>query len=274
MRFFWVIFSLSLFPAMNLDAQKWQAEFAGGISWYNGDLSSGPINFRTAGAGGGVNIKYNTGDMFVFRLGISRFAFGGDDRWHKQEDFVERGLNFKTGVLEASLGVEINLADPAIAYSYPYLFGGVGLFHFNPYSYTNGGKKVYLKPLSTEGQGLTEYPDRKEYSLIQFCLPVGIGWRHQLSDRYELGFEAGVRITFTDYLDDVSTRYIDPGILRTHKGDVAVEMAYRKNRPVEVGGVRGNPGNKDLYFFTGVKFAVDLISKKKDKKKPEPDSGL
>lgn len=261
---------LSLFSVVNLNAQKWQVEFAGGISWYNGDLSSTPFNFKTAGAGGGINLKYNTGDMFVFRLGVNRFAFGGDDRWNKKEDFVERQLNFKTGVLEVSLGVEVNLSDPDIAYSYPYLFGGLGLFHFNPYSYTNEGKKVYLRPLSTEGQGLSEYPDRKEYSLIQFCIPFGIGWRHQLSDRYEVGFEAGIRVLFTDYLDDVSTRYVDPNILRTHKGDVAVEMAYRKDRAVEIGGVRGNPGNKDLYFFSGFKLAMDLKSKKKDKKKAEP----
>ncbi len=55
-----------------------------------------------------------------------------------------------------------------------YVFGGVALFHFDPYV-MDSGEKVFLKPLSTEGQGLAEYPDRKAYSLTQFTLPFGAG---------------------------------------------------------------------------------------------------
>ena len=37
----------------------------------------------------------------------------------------------------------------------------------------------------------------------------------------------GFRKTFTDYLDDVSTFYVDQTILQNAKGPKAVEMAYR-----------------------------------------------
>ncbi len=39
----------------------------------------------------------------------------------------------------------------------------------------------------------------------------------------------GFRKTFTDYLDDVSTFYVDQTILQNAKGGKAVEMAYRAN---------------------------------------------
>jgi hypothetical protein len=37
------------------------------------------------------------------------------------------------------------------------------------------GNKTYLKPLSTEGQGLTAYPDRKPYNLYQAALTYAAG---------------------------------------------------------------------------------------------------
>ena len=101
----------------------------------------------------------------------------------------------------------------------PYIVGGAGFFHFNPKSEYNepGGTKrmVELKPLRLEGQGFAEYPDRKEYSLIQKELLFGGGVKYYLNESMYVGFEVLHRKTFTDYIDDVSTKYINPALFNT-----------------------------------------------------------
>jgi hypothetical protein len=156
--------------------------------------------------------------------------------------------------------MEINLLTPDLFSSYPYVFGGFGLFHFNPYANDKNGSKVLLKPLSTEGEGFPEYPDKKNYTLWQPCLPFGGGVKKSLNDKYEIAFEFGFRKLFTDYLDDVSTTYVDQETLFFHKGEKAVEMASRNNSftPHLAGEIRGNPNKKDWYYFAGLKLLMKL----------------
>lgn len=91
--------------------------------------------------------------------------------------------------------------------------GGVGVFHFNPQgSLTDAaGNKTwyYLHPLRLEGQGMPEYPASKPYKLTQMNIPFGGGLKFFMSDRINVSLEFLYRKTFTDYIDDVSQRYID-----------------------------------------------------------------
>ncbi len=50
-----------------------------------------------------------------------------------------------------------------------------------------------------------------------------------MSESVVLAWEIGFRKTFTDYIDDVSTFYVDKTVLQNAKGPVAVELAYRAN---------------------------------------------
>jgi hypothetical protein len=63
----------------------------------------------------------------------------------------------------------------------PYGLLGIGVFKFNPkgeYITPSGARKwVELQPLSLEGQGMEEYPDRKIYSLMQLEVPMGFGFK-------------------------------------------------------------------------------------------------
>ncbi len=92
----------------------------------------------------------------------------------------------------------------------PYVFAGIAVFHHNPEAkvptdYTGSeaspGEWVSLQPLSTEGQGLNGYPDQP-YNLVNVSIPFGAGVRYKLNRTWDLGFEVGVRYTFSDYLDD------------------------------------------------------------------------
>lgn len=64
---------------------------------------------------------------------------------------------------------------------------------------------------------------------------------------------------FTDYLDDISTRYYDKEAINDHSGDVAKQLSSRASADVsssaESGSIRENPNFNDNYFFIGFKLS-------------------
>jgi hypothetical protein len=149
----------------------------------------------------------------------------------------------------------------------PFLYAGIAVFHYDPYAYDTLGRLLYLQPLSTEGEGLPQYPDQKPYSLTQFAIPVGGGIKFRVSENIILAYEIGFRKTFTDYLDDVSSYYVDQAILQNAKGGQAVEMAYRGNElkggaPYPPAGTkRGSAKTKDIYYYTGIRVSIAILTK-------------
>ena len=240
---------------------NWEADVMLGVSGYRGDLIKKNLTFRFLRPAASVNLRYNIDNMWILRAGFTWGQVSANDKYNKQADLKARNLNFKSNIAELSLCLEYNLLEPEIFYSYPYLFGGVGLFHFDPYSFDDNNNKVYLRPLSTEGQGLPDYPQKQTYSNTQFCIPFGAGWKFQLNEKCDIVYELGYRMLFTDYLDDVSTTYVDPARLLVARGSKAVEMAYRAELPFpqSEGDQRGNPKVNDWYFFHGFKLIFRFI---------------
>jgi hypothetical protein len=271
-RFTWVLLLLVVKPC--LSQRGVQLEALPAMSFYNGDMSNGFLSLRTIGPAGMVNFKYDWGDIAVLRIGVGYGHVSANDKYNKSADVRSRNLNFKTNIAEVMAGVEVNLLDPENTNTYPYALAGLGLYHFNPYTFDKNDRKTFLQPLSTEGQGLPEYPDRKEYKLTQLCIPFGVGFKHIVKAKYAIGFEVGFRYLFTDYFDDVSKTYIDPNILRDRKGEIAVELAARQvNSTPAIGDRRGNPDNKDIYVMAGAKFTL-FLSKKKPEKVVTEDEAL
>lgn len=257
---------------------QWEAEVMAGVSGYRGDLTQQYILPKTLRPAINVNLKYNFNNDFVIRSGIAWGKVTGNDKNNKDIFIHARNLNFKSQILEISICTEYNLLEPEIFYAYPYIFGGIGLFHFNSYTFDRDNKKTFLRPLSTEGQGIAEYPNKKTYSNTQFCIPFGGGWKYNINDKFEIIYEIGYRLIFTDYLDDVSATYIDPNILLANRGAKAVELAYRAKPlpdghplPQGNGAQRGNTSVKDWYFINGIKLLIHLgtpmESLKKEKNK-------
>ncbi len=133
---------------------------------------------------------------------------------------------------------------------------GLGYFHFTPTATVGSGTKyVQIYDLHIEGDGFgSGYPSA--YSLWQFCVPMSIGWRWDVGQHLNLGFEFMYRKTFTDYLDGVSGKYIDPTAYAKHlsAADAATALAIedkawlQKLQPPNVAGnMRGNPSNNDGY---------------------------
>jgi hypothetical protein len=187
----------------------------------------------------------------------------------------ERNLSFRSTITEFMAVLELHplfmfrkYEDDAgsieVPRFSPYIVAGVGYFSFNPQAKLLN-QWVDLQPLRTEGQGFAEYPDKKPYKLQQINIPVGLGVKYELSPMLNLRAEYVYRTLSTDYLDDVSTTYIDQNLfanyLTGNKLTNALQLHDRKYEldPTSItaeGGGRGNPKNNDAYFTFNLKIGL------------------
>lgn len=185
-----------------------------------------------------------------------------------------RNLSFSSNITEISLMAEFHPFqllknrdnnDNSSDFS-PYVLAGIGYFTFNPQANLNG-RMVDLQPLRTEGQGFAQYPDRKPYNLHSISFPFGAGVKYDISPLVNLRTEVVYRITQTDYLDDVSTTYIDKSLFQAN-GFTGTKLSNallltdrqlgefpRSSRP---GRNRGNASNKDSFFSFNFKLGISI----------------
>ena len=181
-----------------------------------------------------------------------------------------RNLNFRSYITDINLMFEVHpkfifidwpARDYAPSRTSPYLLGGIGYFSFNPQTkLLTSNAYIDLQPLHTEGQGFPE-SGIKNYKLNQFSLPLGAGLKYELSPLINLRAECVYRKLFTDYIDDLSTRYADPAwfdkYLTPQKAELA-KLLY--DRQIEnrtgPGGKRGTFKNNDAYFTVNLKISV------------------
>lgn len=234
--------------------------------------------------------RYNMGGHFSFRLEMSYLNLSGDDQLAGRDFSATqqsdkdgwfryyRNLHFQTHVFELTNSCQFipyNFKLTGSRYTKtkqnilsPYGVLGVGFLVFNPQANYNG-TWVDLHPLNTEGQGLVE--GRPTYSLVQFIIPVGFGLQWEHNHEWLLSLEVKHRFTFTDYLDDVSTDYVDPVVFENNfnakKATLATAMARRsvENDPTNIYGYitapnqqRGDPKDNDAYYTISLRLAFYL----------------
>lgn len=251
---FSLIFTLNL---LFLQAQSVHVGVAGGLANYNGDLLDKLYAKKITNGFIGLTVHYELQDQILIRGAYNFARVNGSDIYSEKPNLVLRNLSFETAISEISVVGEYYLFNLYERRFSPYGFIGLGVFHFNPYTLDTTGQKVFLKPLSTEGQGI--YPNKKEYSLWQPTIPFGGGVKFAITENLRIGIEVGIRKLFTDYLDDVSTSYPNASDLLAARGQTAVDFAYRGD---EVPGgdpvfpakdtQRGGAEQKDIYYFTGL----------------------
>lgn len=239
--------------AQEFDTRAAIGVLAGAVN-YQGDLKPNSFTFQHSNPIVGVTIRKPFNRWVALKAGIAAAKIEAADKYNRP-DLQIRNLSFASVIKELFAGVEGDLLNIETTRFTPYVYAGGALFHFKPYTFDELGKKVYLKPLSTEGQGLNEYPDRKPYQLTQLALGFGGGLRVAVSECATVAIEFSQRKTFTDYLDDVSSSFVDENILRTARGQQAVDLSFREdelhnNKPYPVAGEqRGTPTEMDWYYF-------------------------
>ena len=262
------ILLLTLFFPLTIFAQKQvNLTLFGGFANYSGDLQEKRFTLDQSHAAFGAGLSYEIIPKVLIRGAFTFSKLSGDDKFSSKELNRRRNLNFTSVLYDASVVADYSLFDLTDKRVTPYAFAGVAMFGFNPYTLDSLGDKYFLKNLSTEGQGLLEYPDRKKYKNVQFAIPFGIGVRFRITDNAYLGYEIGLRKTFTDYIDDVSKTYVDEALLASNRGAKAVELAFRSNELKDVslpypddGTIRGGSKYKDWYYFSGITLSIGLFN--------------
>lgn len=242
-----LILFLSFFSICNLFSQTIEFGAFGGGSYYLGDLNPGK-HFLLTKPAYGIIARYVINDRLALRINVLRGKVAGDDAISKFNE--SRQLKFESGITDIGAQFEFNFFNYFTGstnnFVTPYFFAGISVVLFNPK--VDG---IRLQPLGTEGQNLVSDSiiNRKPYSLSSFTIPFGIGIKYSLSNKIGLGFEWGIRKSFTDYLDDVSTTYyligsrINPDATEEYFSDPAMDHDPLMQR--------GNSKNNDWYVFTG-----------------------
>lgn len=201
----------------------------------------------------GIRTRFNPwfslrGELQYYSIGASDAKFGDTEPGHARR---ERNLSFKANNFEVSVTGQLDFMQNSLFFERfsrrrpfnAYGFLGIGVTTNNPKALYNN-TWYSLRELQTEG---------KSYSSLQPVVPIGMGVRFKVNTNLDLLFEAGYRITFTDYLDDVSSAKYKPKNSFTNPiaaalSDRRAEAGYRE----QVGAPRGNPNKKDSYYiFSG-----------------------
>lgn len=229
-----------------------------GGSFYLGELNPSGM-FAKLQPAGGVMYRYNFSPRWAFKSTVLFGSLEASDAETNGND--PRALSFRSPISEIAAVAELNFLklynEPGKNYFSPYLFGGISIFSFNPQAkYKDNWYD--LQPLGTEGQGLEGY-DRERYNLTGIAIPFGMGFRFNFLYYYSIGFEWGMRKTFTDYIDDISTTYVDHIKLNTERSPI---VEYFGDPSGANGGeyhaegtARGNSQTKDWYSFANLTFS-------------------
>jgi len=213
----------------------------------------------------------------------------GDDKYTDEPYRNNRNIHFRSPIAEFSVQGEyyffqaertgaiyrrITRSRGWVGYNISaYAFAGIGGFYFNPQAKFNSEDYngtipdedlppdgwYDLRPLRTEGQGY--YPTREVYSKYEISVPLGIGALFKINDEFSVGIEYGFRKTWTNYIDDVGSTYVDPAIYHEMWPDDPQRIALaehfsnpsKNNKPHNVtapGQQRGGSYFNDSYMFT------------------------
>lgn len=255
---FWIFLVFSL----QLQAQYFDAGAMFGVTNYQGELIKSNMEATEYNFACGAFLRYNITPRVSVKGMVNGGKLTGTDVLSGNR---ARNLSFSTLIVETGVQGEYSLFDYNILdgahKTSPYLFLGLAGTYFNPRAEYKGSM-VELQPLGTEGQGLPGYQDK--YNRFVVAIPLGVGVKVAIHEVTNIGFEVGMRKTFTDYLDDVSGYYPDLTALYEINGELAHNLSYRgheynSNAPRNPGTVRrGNPDNDDWYMFAGVNLSINL----------------
>lgn len=234
-----------------------------GTTSYFGDLND-PGDRFDAKPNINLGLQYYFNERIGARAEVTWFQLSGTD----EEVHPIRNLSFYSNNFEVNLVGIIDIIPHGSRFYQretvtPYFFAGFGLIYFNPMA-DYQGQSYALAPLQTEGV---------DYSRVSLVFPYGGGVKFKAGPFFNIGLEVGYRHALTDYIDDVSTVYVDKS------GAPEIERALADRRPEagfepwEPGHIRGNPEDNDGYAILNIKIEYylpgDLFSGSYSRKPPK-----
>ncbi|HTF03543.1 MAG TPA: DUF6089 family protein [Bacteroidia bacterium] len=280
---------------------KWEACFGIGAANFLGDLGGAnqigtngfrDLEFSLTKPAVSIGARYRKGRYWGYKAAFSWGTVSGFDYLTTEKYRHNRNIHFKSNIFEFAAVTEFYFTKerPGHIYKYKklkgwrhidvqtYLFAGIGGFWYNPKG-SYHGTWLALQPLGTEGQGVK--PGTKKYNRLSVCVPIGLGFKYALDRRWSIGLEMGLRKTFTDYIDDVSTVYYDPAEIALNNGNLGAAASFFANPsqgeitaaendgvdPTGIGQQRGDATDNDSYMFVHVTVNYKLGKFRKTKSK-------
>jgi hypothetical protein len=291
----YLLMAMLCLPCLSARSQGWDLGIDLGASGFLGDLGGAnyigrPLFFdletslvRPATS---LHARFYMSSRFALKGSFTYTIVQGDDGLiqPKEEYSPEwyrwyRNLSFQSDILEGSVTAELNFTRFDLGSKrnrFAPTFLRDRCFSFQPENIVQR-ILVELKPLRTEGQGFDSL-GRKEYSLTQPVIPVGLGFRYNISSTPDFWFRIPAHPHFTDYIDDVSTTYVsqdafnnyfqnDPLTAQTAY-DLSVRADEKSDYPlngsiVAPGEQRGDPTKKDSYILLQVSFSYIIVNNSK-----------
>ena len=275
----------SYFYKDNIAEPNWMLEAGSGLglmtcrSDLGGKAGIGPdaIDWKASHFCAGLLAVATYRQTIALRIGYVRGQIGAADSLIGEGppgSRYDRNLHFRSNISEVTVMVEFypfsrlqgNISTGRFQ---PYAMAGVGWYWFSPKAEIND-QWVDLQPLHTEAQGFGGSGKNLEpsYPLNDVNIPVGMGLRWEAGAFVHLRLEALHRILFTDYLDDVSTHYPDPGLFDKFLPPATAALAAlasdrrKSTPPFPQEDVRGNPGKNDAFFHLQISITMVLNRKK------------
>lgn len=271
-----LILLAALLSAPLLSRAQYYWEFGGGIGVANllGEMGGDELDRRdfvsdmkltqTRQAAHGF-VRYKLTPIFSIKSGINYMTVRGADSLSRNIGRNTRNLDFRNNMIEAYAEFQyffFEINDLGRTYRYKdnfraYLGVGVGALYHNPQAFYQGDW-VNLRPLMTEGS---------RYTAVTMTFPASAGFYFTINKKYRLGWNLCWRTTLSDYLDDVSDRYVDPSLLSS---PLAIALANRaivndadpaaffSHAPGEK---RGDPTHRDSFLTSNVEFSYVLRGK-------------
>jgi len=188
-----------------------------------------------------IGLRQHFTPHISIRSELTVFTLKGNDKSSEDAARQKRNLSFKATNFELNVVGMFDLF-PRGRYFYQrpginfYGLAGIGVMYMNPKAELDG-ETYALQPMRTENV---------KYARVQPVIPYGIGARFKVNPFLNVGIEGVWRLTFTDYLDDVSTVHQD----KTGWDPIRAELSDRSEGMVYgPGSIRGDSKDKDNYYI-------------------------
>ena len=240
-----VLLTFTLTGVCQTPYSSWELGIYGGESYYLGDLNQ--THFQPFNLSFGPRLRYNYDQRVGLKGLLTIGEISADDANSNNSFDRDRNFAFTSQLIEGALVGEFNFLpysalDSKSRLATPFLFLGVGYTKHNPKAQLNG-ILLSTKGLQTEGVN---------FKKNILSVPIGVGYKIR-TNRFGFEFTWGIRKTNSDYLDDVSTNFIDASN-SSGQTNIANTTQYENVANVK----RGDQYNKDWYVFTGLTIFVNL----------------
>lgn len=224
--FYFLILLLFVVLIKTSKAQHSELGFAGGVSFYTGELNPSPSPQNKLNPMLGVFYRKNFNYRYSLRVGLNLTRVAAKDKQNTnevQQDFETRNLSFSSNLYDAYGILEFNFIPYQINKTAskftPYVFIGLAGFYVAP-------------KLENEVTNLS-----KETSLTSIAVPFGAGFKFNFASNIGASIEWSYRKTFTDKFD-------------------GIEETFPNSKQLS------NTANKDWYSFINITLSYKILRKR------------